>query len=209
MRIFLFFYKNILKLQDNCVNILGFSLFLTNLHPQNRWLHPDDPLRRGYGPGGPPAARTHSKACAQAHASEATAYTTWEKSNHVRLTTGINHWCPFSVLLKFDMIWDFCPDMMHIVKTFFERLVLGVFSGTRRPNYTDNEPTKPKRQATHEERKDYQEKLRNYKTRQVEYDKELSAFDACIFDAEAQKTVDQRVQNLVGYSYWIRSSLVS
>jgi hypothetical protein len=24
------------------------------------------------------------------------------------------------------MIWDFTPDMMHIIKTFIERLVLGV-----------------------------------------------------------------------------------
>jgi hypothetical protein len=46
------------------------------------------------------------------------------------------------------MIWDFCPDMMHIIKTFFERLVLGVFSGSRKPNYTYVKPTKPTRDAT-------------------------------------------------------------
>ena len=110
--------------------------------PFLRWLSQNDPLRRGYGTQGPPAPRTHSKACEQAHVSESKPHNTWEKSTHYRLTTGINYWCPLSVLHKFDMIWDFCPDMMHIIKTFFERLVLGVYSGERKPNYSNPEPEK-------------------------------------------------------------------
>ena len=106
------------------------------------------------------------------------------------------------------MIWDFCPDMMHIIKTFFERLVLGVFSGSRKPNYTYVKPTKPTRDATVDERKKFQEKMRKYKTRKAEYAEEIKRFNECIFNAADQKLVDTRVQNLIGYPYWIRSSMV-
>jgi hypothetical protein len=113
-----------------------------------------------------------------------------------------------SVLNKFDMIWDFTPDMMHIIKTFFERLVLGVFSGVRKPKYTNTKPVKPKRKAPPKDHKDYKAKMKKYKARVTEYANELLKFDECYFDAEARQTVDQRVQNLVGYPYWIRASMV-
>jgi hypothetical protein len=107
------------------------------------------------------------------------------------------------------MIWDFCPDMMHIIKTFFERLVLGVFSGSRKPNYTNPEPAKLARNPSRAEQKEHQEKMRKHKAKAAAYEKEIKAFDECYFDEDARKLVDTRVQNLVGYPYWIRSSLVS
>lgn len=173
-----------------------------------RWLAQDDPLRQGYGQEGPPAPRTHDKACAEGLESDGKPYHTWDSKTHVRLTTGINHWCPLSVLHKFDMIWDFCPDMMHIIKTWFERLVLGVFSGTRKPNYTFTEPKKPTRDADEEERKQYQAKKRKFNANTKEYAEELKRFAECHFDEAARKLVDQRVQNLVGYPNWIKSSMV-
>jgi hypothetical protein len=122
--------------------------------PLLRWLSQSDPLRRGYGTEGPPAPRTHARACAEAHLSASKPHETWEKDKkHVRLTTGINHWCPLSVLSKFDMIWDFCPDMMHIIKTFFERLVLGVFSGSRKPNYSNPKPAPLPKDPSAQEKK--------------------------------------------------------
>jgi hypothetical protein len=173
-----------------------------------RWLGQNDPLRRGYGQEGPPAPRTHDKACAEGLESDGKPHHTWDSKAHVRLTTGINHWCPLSVLHKFDMIWDFCPDMMHIVKTFFERLVLGVFSGSRKPEYKHEEPKKPPRDASDEDRALYQNEKRKYNARVKEYNAELQRFAECIFTEADRKLVDRRVQNLVGFPYWIKGSLV-
>jgi hypothetical protein len=174
-----------------------------------RWLPPDDPLRRGYGLEGPPAPRTHHQACKEAKDSDSKPYHTWEYATHVRLKTGINHWCPLSVLYKFDMVWDFCPDMMHLIKTFFERLVIGVFSGAREPSsFKRKEPAKPAKGAPAAERKDFGEKMRQFKARKTEHQKEVEASTECTFDPEDQRIVDERVQNLVGYPCWIKTSLV-
>jgi hypothetical protein len=107
------------------------------------------------------------------------------------------------------MIWDFCPDMMHVVKTFFDRLVLGVFSGKRKPTYKFTKPKKPARDADAAERKKYKDARRKYKACKKEYKDERKRFDECLFDNDAQKLVDERVQNLVGYPYWIRNTLVT
>ena len=50
--------------------------------------------------------------------------------------------------------------------------------------------------------------MREHKAKEQEYEKEILAFDECYFNEAARKTVDRRVQNLVGYPYWIRSTLV-
>ena len=110
---------------------------------------------------------------------------------------------------KFDMIWDFCPDMMHIIKTFFERLVIGVFSGSRRPTkFTAKEPTKPDEGAPAEDRKKYKAKKSKYTADLAEYEEAITAFDECLFSANDRTVVDERVQNLVGFPYWIKTSMV-
>ena len=115
------------------------------------------------------------------------------------------------------MIWDFCPDMMHIIKTIFERLLIGVFSGSRKPVFKRQEPKvpgtpatakQPGTPATAEEKKEYNGKKRKYEGRKREFDEACLAFDECIFDGDAQKIVDERVKNLVGYPNWIKASLV-
>ena len=175
----------------------------------SRWLHPDDPLRQHHSPGGAPTPRTHARACAEGKTSDAAAYHPWDRKNHPRLATGINHWSPLSVLDKFDMIWDFCPDMMHIIKTFFERLMLGVYSGARKPtNFKRSEPVNPGASAPVADREEYKSRKRKYTERKEEYEKAIEAFDECLFDKEAQKIVDERVKNLVGHPNWIKNSLV-
>jgi hypothetical protein len=106
------------------------------------------------------------------------------------------------------MIWDFCPDMMHIIKTFFERLLIGVFSGSRKPVFKRKEPVEPAPPATSDEKQEYKAKKRKYEGRKLEFDEACLAFDECIFDKDAQKIVDERVKNLVGYPGWIKASLV-
>jgi hypothetical protein len=112
------------------------------------------------------------------------------------------------VLEDFDMIWDFCPDMMHIIKTFWERLVLGVYSGKRRPVFTKKPPKKPTRSETDDDRRLYNVALRAYNGAVRDWKKDCEAFDACHFTKADQQIVDQRVQNLVGYPYWIRNTMV-
>ena len=107
------------------------------------------------------------------------------------------------------MIWDFCPDMMHIIKTFWERLVLGVFSGKREPTFTPKAPVKPKTNEDAEEVKAFKLKKRKYDEAKTEWTKDCAAFKECHFEEHDRKVVDVRVQNLVGYPYWIRSTLVS
>jgi hypothetical protein len=112
-------------------------------------------------------------------------------------------------LYRFDMIWDFCPDMMHIIKTFFERLVLGTFSGVRKPtHFKRTEPADPGRTASAADKEAFRGKKRKYADRLEEYNKAINAFDGCVFDAVAQRIVDERVKNLVGYPRWIKASLV-
>ena len=99
--------------------------------------------------------------------------------------------------------------MMHIIKTFFERLVLGVFSGSRRPSkFSEDEPIKPSRNASAAERTKYGEDRRKYEADKAEYNEALKAFDECCFDVTSQRIVDERVQNLAGFPYWIRSTMV-
>ena len=177
--------------------------------PASRWLHPNDPLRREYDQEGPPAPRTHARACAEAKASDNAAHHPWDRKNHPRKASGINHWSPLSVLNKFDMIWDFCPDMMHIIKTFFDRLVVGVFSGSRKPaSFKRTEPVEPGRGASRADRTAFGGKKRKYDYHKEEYEKSLVAFKGCLFDTVAQTIVDERVKNLVGQPNWIKASLV-
>jgi hypothetical protein len=107
------------------------------------------------------------------------------------------------------MIWDFCPDMMHIIKTFFERLLLGVFTGARKPTaFKPTEPVKPAEGATRTTVREYRGKKRTYDQLKEDYDATQLSFAECLFDAEAQKIVDERVKNLVGYPNWIKASMV-
>jgi hypothetical protein len=172
-------------------------------------LHPEDPLRSDYGSEEPPPPRTHLQACEEAKVSETMPYARWDAANHPRLATGINHWSPLSILRFFDMIWDFCPDLMHVIKTFFERLLIGVFSGSRKPtNFKRKVPAKPNSRATTTEREEYKVKKRKYDSTKREFEDAVQAFDESKFDTDAQKIVDERVKNLVGYPNWLKTTLV-
>jgi len=69
-------------------------------------------------------------------------------------------------------------------------------------------PVEPATPATAEETKEYKGKKRKYDERKLEFNVAIRAFDECLFDKDAQKIVDERVKNLVGYPNWIKASLV-
>ena len=98
-----------------------------------RWLHRDDPSRKlgedgkDNGSGfvsaehrGPPDARTHEESRAQGIAAE-NFIGSKDSIHHPKKQSGIAGWCPLGELPFFDIIWDVCPDMMHILKNLFER----------------------------------------------------------------------------------------
>jgi hypothetical protein len=195
-----------------------------------RWLHRDDPLRGNRGNQGPPEARTHAKACQEAKESERHSQYVWNSKHHVRKSTGVNYWSPLSVLSMFNMIWDFCPDMMHIIKTFFERLALGVFRGKRTPSaFGMREPTMPTRddtltrlmaarknppteaataKALSDAKLKYDKATKKYAAQKALHARDTKADSLCIFDIDEARTVDERVKNLLGYPRWIKSTLV-
>ena len=206
----------LLRLSYDCLtisyDILGnlticydYLVIMSTLH---RWLHPNDPRRQAHEDSPSPAAKTHAWACREAKKSDECTCDWKSKAHHPRYKSGVNYWCPLSVLSKFDMIWDFCPDMMHIIKTIFERLVVGVFSGARRPNFTEEKPEKLAKNTTKAEKREYKAAEDIYKRKKIAWELECVKADACKFDKADQNLVDDRVKNLVGYPQWIKSTLV-
>ena len=98
--------------------------------------------------------------------------------------------------------------MMHINKTFWEHLVVGVYNGSRCPTFNKTEPAKPPSNADAATKQKYVEKLDKLRVQQASYVQESTAFRECIFTEEDRKIVDERVKNLVGFPDWIKSTLV-
>ena len=100
-----------------------------------RFLPLNDPVRQDPTYGEPeldpaPAPRTHEEADAGGKRAEA-----WDgpKCHHPVHETSIHWWCPLAVLAFFDLVKDFCPDMMHILKDFFSLHFILLFKGKRKP----------------------------------------------------------------------------
>ena len=55
------------------------------------------------------------------------------KKDLPRKVTGIKEACPFRFLPFFDIVWDFCPEMMHIISGIWKRHVFSMFAGKRTP----------------------------------------------------------------------------
>jgi len=69
------------------------------------------------------------------------------KNAHPSETTGINRSCPLSFLHLFDIVWDICPDMMHIVENWLEKLTCKFFSGARVPEWDKSKNKGPAKGA--------------------------------------------------------------
>jgi hypothetical protein len=80
-----------------------------------RLLRPDFPLR-GADTEDPPAARTHEETCKLGKEADTYDKSGEPDSGHPRHDSGVNRWCPLTILQLFNIIQDVCPDMMHIVK---------------------------------------------------------------------------------------------
>jgi hypothetical protein len=115
-----------------------------------RHLPPDDEKRTNPMYGAPeeddqPQTRTHEKVCADGHASDA-----WDgaKSYHPRKMSGINWFCPLGYLPLFDLVWDFTPDIMHVIETGLKEHLIPLMKGDRNPKAPKQRGAGTKEQQT-------------------------------------------------------------
>jgi hypothetical protein len=125
------------------------------------------------------------------------------RNAHVKYTTGINRSCALSFLHLFDIVWDICPDMMHIIKNFFEKLTFKLFAGQRTPEWDKSKNKKPEKGAS-----EYSSKLRRHNDAVARWKRAVEQNRLCIWSEADRKTVDMRVKKLVGPSRWIKNSMV-
>ena len=85
--------------------------------------------------GETPAPRTHTETMQQAR--EAEEYR-GPDTKHPEKAHGIRGICPLGLLPYFNLIWDLCPDMMHINKNLWDRCIVGLFMGKRNPTFPTN-----------------------------------------------------------------------
>lgn len=100
-----------------------------------RYLAADDPERTNPAFGDaeqspPPPDRVHADAVRDGL--EADSYR-GPAGHHPQHRTSVKWWCPLAVLPHFDLVQDFVPDMMHIVKDFFTGHYIPLFKGSRMP----------------------------------------------------------------------------
>ena len=100
-----------------------------------RYLAEDDPARTDPAFGPPElmpahAARTHEEAVAAGEAAEAYQ---GPKTHHPSKLSSVKWWNPLTILPFWDMIRDFCPDTMHIIKDLFADHYIKLFKGMRGP----------------------------------------------------------------------------
>jgi hypothetical protein len=81
-----------------------------------------------------PPLRAHAQTLATGKEIESTTGT--ERSRKEK-STGIYGFCFFAFLFLFDVVWDFMPDMMHIIKDLWQGYFIPYFKG-------DVEPATPK-----------------------------------------------------------------
>jgi hypothetical protein len=170
-----------------------------------RWLPRNHRFRRDPAFGtargtNPPPARNHATAVEQGQATDKWKGTLKGDPRH---ETGINTSCPLSFLHLFDVIWDICPDMMHIVKNFFEKLTWSVFSGNRIPAWSEAKHPRPSKDGA-----DYEAKLAKYKDAVARWKLAVKQNLKCIFPVADQELVDRRMKNLVGPANWVKNSMV-
>jgi hypothetical protein len=167
----------------------------------------------------PPDFRKHDETCRQGHESDV--YTGADNA-HPRKSTGVNETSALAFLFLFNLIWDVCPDMMHIIKNFFDKLTFKVFSGARVPKWSTKtfgleSPAQPKKKVSGRKvnKEEYEEQMLEWKVKKKEYDERRAEWTtACnqhhkvVFTAEDQGIVDRRVKHLVGPSKWIKATMV-
>jgi hypothetical protein len=112
-----------------------------------RLLAANDPVRRDptYGDTEDdvfPAARNHDESARDGERARAHTAHPYTSSRHPYSKTSIRFWCALVILHLFDMVKDFVPDTMHILKDFWSLHFIPLFKGLRLPaRYKAPRPT--------------------------------------------------------------------
>lgn len=174
----------------------------------SRWCPAGHPFRsnRAFGDAAtraedPPASRTHEEVKQQGKDSDEY---TGPANAHPSNTTGVNGVCALVYLHLFNLIWDVCPDMMHIVKNFFEKFTFKVFNGSRVPTWVASKNKEPAKDAP-----DFDRKMRAHKSARKRWERAVKQHKSVVFDDHSKSLVDRRIKQLVGPSNWIKSSMVT
>lgn len=77
-----------------------------------------------------PPIRTHSATCRDAARAQSARDQRLNNPNDD--LRGAKEWCPLAVLGLFDVIWDFVPDMMHIVYNTMKEYIVKTMKGLRK-----------------------------------------------------------------------------
>jgi hypothetical protein len=180
--------------------VLG-PVYLHTTSPLCRWLHEDD-ARRKHGRTNPndtgffeedhgatPAPRTHKETVAQGK--DAEDFTGVKKSvNHPKKLHGVAGWCPLETLPFFDLVWDVCPDFMHILKNLFERYFGTLLDGERIPK--DSKHHKAPRKGDAE----FAKKKREFDAETVRFDEACARAKKCTLTQRNKEQVDIRCKKL-------------
>jgi hypothetical protein len=84
----------------------------------------------------PPAARTHTEICEKA---AELAGLRGAELKAAQKASGVYGFCVLAYLLLFDLVWDICGDMMHLIKGTWGRRLLPMLKG----NFVQAPPKKP------------------------------------------------------------------
>lgn len=141
-----------------------------------------------------PKARTHEQACADGlAATKCTMAVT--NAAHPATKNGISYVTVLVFLHMFDIIWDFLPDMMHILKGSLGGHLIPLLKGQRRPGA-------PKRPAA--ARDEDGEEWETIKERHREITKKCMAWELL---PAAQRKCDDRSLDLGGGKRFLRTNL--
>jgi hypothetical protein len=88
----------------------------------------------------PPPPRTHDVVVEDARLTKAYADAKKAKRRSPHKESGVKFVCYFALLFLFDMVWDFLPDMMHIVKAILHGHLYPLLKGERDPKYPNYLP---------------------------------------------------------------------
>jgi hypothetical protein len=130
-------------MHETPIYLAGRALFINNRShlPPDHWMRttayetPPAPVE-DYPP---PRPRTHAEAVA--HSLESRAFQGAEKSKKAPWKkTDVKYYCPLVLLQYFDLVWDAGPDMMHILKNVWSK-ILHIFNGQLQPAYPQKNQT--------------------------------------------------------------------
>jgi hypothetical protein len=138
----------------------------------------------------PPEPRSHAEVYSQSIEAE-----NWQgaKSKHPSQLHGIKGWSVLGIIPLFDLVWDICPDIMHIIKNLFERFFGTLLAGARVPK--DNKNFRKPSDTTSET---FHADLANYNAELDEHKRATRRATISTLSAYGKNQIDVRCRKLAG-----------